>query len=108
MPHDTKQAYAGQPGTVTGVLATVPGGAKWASVQVLLSNESGNDATVTLGKNGSGAGTRFIPTVLIPANTVETLDLGDGLVLIAGDTIDGYQGTSGAMTVFIGVIEETP
>lgn len=108
MGFETTQVYDAQPGTVTGVLATVPVGAKWASVQVLLSNESGSAATVTLGKNGSGAGTQFVPGVSILANTVETLDLGTGLVLEAGDTIDGFQGTAGAITVFIGVIEETP
>lgn len=105
--HKTKQVYDAQPGTVTAVLATVPGGAKWSSIQVLLSNESGSPATVTLGKNGSGAGTQFVPSVSILANTVETLDLGVGLVFEAGDTIDGLQGTSGAVTVFIGAVEET-
>lgn len=107
MPFDTKQVYEGQPGVGTAVLATVGLGAKWAQLQVLLSNESGTAATVTLGKNGTGAGTLFVPTVSILPNTVETLDLGVGLVLEAGDTIDGFQGSAGAITVFIGAVEET-
>lgn len=100
------QAYEGQPGTVTGVLATVPADHKWTSVQVLLANTTGSAATITLGKNGSAAVNQFVPSVSIPANTVETLDLGSGVVLEAGDTIDGLQGTSSAITVYVGVVDE--
>jgi hypothetical protein len=100
------QAYEGQPGTVTAVLATVPANKRWFSLQVILSNTSGSAATVTIGKNGSAAAEQFIPAVSIPANTVETLDLGSGLVLQAADSIEGFQGTSGAITVFVGVTAE--
>lgn len=100
------QVYDAQPGTVTGVLATVPADHRWMSLQILLANTTILAATVTLGKNGSAAANQFVPTVSIPANTVETLDLGTALVLEAGDTIDGLQGTSGAISVFVGVIDE--
>lgn len=106
MAHIPLQAYNGQPGTTTAVLATVPASKRWTSVQAVVANTSGSAATVTVGKNGSAAANQFLPAVSIPANTTETLDLGLGLVLVAGDTIDGLQDTASAITLHIGVIEE--
>lgn len=100
------QVYGAQPGIGSAVLATVPALKRWMSVQVILANTTALPATVTLGKNGSAAANQFVPAVSIPGNTTETLDLGTGLVLSAGDTIQGLQGTAAAITVFIGVISE--
>lgn len=107
MPHSIQQVYEGQPGTVTGVLVTVGAGEKWFSLQVIVCNTTGSAATITLGKNGTTAAEQFIAAASIPANTTETLDLGTGLVLDAGDTIDGLQGTGSAITVHIGATVET-
>lgn len=107
MAHNIEQVYEGQPGTVTGVLATVPAATKWFSLQIVVCNTTGSAATVTLGKNGITDAECFIKAASIPANTTETLDLGTGVVLDATDTIDGLQGTSAAITVHIGATVET-
>lgn len=101
-----KQVYEGQPGTGTAVLATVPTDKRWFSIQVVIANTSSGTATVTLGKNGSGVTKQFCPTIAIPGFTTETLDLGTGVILTEGQTIDGLQGTAGAITVHIGAMEQ--
>lgn len=107
MAHNVEQVYEGQPGTVTGVLATVPAATKWFSLQVVVCNTTALPASISLGKNGTTAAELFISAASIPANTTETLDLGTGIVLDATDTIDGLQGTSAAITVHIGATVET-
>lgn len=101
-----KRAYKGQPGTGTAVLATVPASKRWMSVQVIVCNTTATPATITLGVNGSAVADSFVRAASILGNTTETIDLGTGLVLSAAETIDGFQGTAAALTVFIGVIEE--
>lgn len=88
-----------QPGTSTGVLATVAASRRVMLKQILLANTTGTAATVTLGIGGTDAADQIVPAAEIPANTVESLDVSQ--VLEATETIDGLQGTSGAITVTI-------
>lgn len=93
-----------QPGTSTAVLATVPAGKRWTIRMLVLANVTASPATVTLGVNGTGVEDQIVPALSIAANTpVEKPYL---LPLEAGETLDGLQGTSAAITVTVSGIEE--
>lgn len=107
MAYDVEQVYEGQPPAIAGVLATVPAATKWFSLQVIVCNTTGADATITLGKNGTADADLFVSAAAIAANQTQTIDLGTGLVLQAADTIEGLQGTAGAITLHIGATVQT-
>lgn len=93
-----------QPGTSTAVLVTVPASRRWIVNQIRLANTTGSTATVTLGIGGTTAANQIVPAVSIPANTVETLEMAEPMV--AGETLDGLQGTASAITVVVSIVEE--
>lgn len=93
-----------QPGTSTGVLATVPTSKRWVIKQIVMANTTNTAATITLGLNGTAAADQVVPEITVQPNTVETLDC--SIVLETTETIDGLQGTSAAVTVTINVVEE--
>jgi len=101
-----KNFYHGQPGTSDGTLnlagnATVPANHKYTISTILIANTSGSNATVTLARGGTTAtaANQIVPTVTIPANTVEIIR--GPFVFEAGDSLHGVQGTSGAITLDI-------
>lgn len=90
-----------QPGTSQGTLYTPPGSGDYAIItQIIMANTGVLSATLTIGKSGVAVADQIVPTVSIPAKTVETLDLA-GLRITDGDTLEALQGTSGAITVTI-------
>lgn len=88
-----------QPGTVTGVLYTVPGATAAVIKQIIVANTTASVATITLGVNGSAAADAILFEVEVEANETYTLDT--SLPLATAETIDGLQGTSAALTVSI-------
>lgn len=93
-----------QPGTVTGVLATVTTDKRWTAKQVILANTTASAATVTLGLGGTTAALQIIPGVELAAHQVVVIDM--TFVLESGETLNGLQGTSGAIAVTISGVEE--
>lgn len=107
MSFDYDRLYGpAQPGTVTGVLATPAGTDRWILKQLIIANTTGASATITLGIGGTAAADQFCPTVLVSPNTVVTIDL--SLVVNNGEEIHGLQGTSGAITLTLSGVIETP
>lgn len=107
MPNEArlKRLYGpAQPGTVTGVLATVTTDKRWTAKQVVLANTSASAATVTLGIGGTAAAQRIVPGLSIAGNAVVVIDM--TLVLTSGEAIHGIQGTASAITVQISGVEE--
>lgn len=88
-----------QPGTSTGVLYTVPGATTAVVKQILVANTTAGAATITIGINGTADADVILSEVSIAANETYTLDT--SIPLAAAETIDGLQGTSGALTVTI-------
>lgn len=94
-----------QPGTSTAVLATVPASTRWTIRSIVICNTTGTAATLTLGIGGTAVGDRLLSAISVPAN--DTLIVEPWTQLDAAETIDGLQGTSGALTVSISVVSET-
>lgn len=97
-----------QPDTSTGVLYTAASDTVVVLKQIVLANTGSATATVTLGINGSDPADRIVPTVEMQGHSVYTLDVSQPLT--AGETLDGFQGTSGAITVTIGayIVDVSP
>jgi hypothetical protein len=72
--------------------------------EILLANTTASPATVTLGINGTAAANQFIPTVTVAANDTKLIS-GMDTMLSGTDTLNGLQGTSGAITVTISGVE---
>ena len=95
--------YFGQPSTSNGTLYTAPAGSGAVAVvrTIHAANTTANTATLTLALNGTAAtaANQILGTFSVPAYglLVENLNL----VLNASDTIQGLQGTSGAITLVI-------
>lgn len=89
-----------QPGTSNGTLYTVPVG-KIAVVKTIhATNVTATAATVTMSIGGSTDADMFFKGLSVPAN--DSYDWpGQELVLEAGDTIEGLQGTSAAISLVI-------
>lgn len=102
-----KRLYIGQPSTSLGTLYTVPANTKTIVKQIILSNTTGTDATVTLHfvPNGQTAGNenKIFSTLTVTANNTGIFDL--SAVLEAGDTIQAVQGTANAITIHISGVE---
>lgn len=100
-----KRMYFGQPGTTNATLYTAPTTTSGSPVAVIRSihvcNTTGTAATLSLSLNGTAATAAncFIKGFTIPVAglLVENVNL----VLESADTIQGLQGTSGALTVII-------
>lgn len=93
-----------QPGTVTGVLLTVPANKRYTIKQILLCNTTAAIATVTIGIGGTAAASRIVSAKSVAPN--ETLALNLTLPLEAAETLDALQGTASAITVTVSGINE--
>jgi len=101
--------YQGQPGTTNATLWTVPSVYQNHSVQqavvkqILLCNTTASAATVTLYlvPSGSAAGntTAIASALSVAANDTKILNLGQVILPAAGASLQGLQGTTGAITV---------
>ena len=90
-----------QPTTSNTTLYTAP--APKRITDICVSNTTGSAATITLQMNGSTASKRFLPAAAVPANTLWVIHA--EIDLDATNTIQGLQGTSGAITVIINAID---
>jgi ATP-dependent protease ClpP protease subunit len=107
MPYTPTRLYIGQPRTSNTTLYTVPSGKKAIIKQILLSNTSASDVTVTIylvpSGGTAGANNMIVPGITVNAKTVVTIDMAQ--VMNAGDFLVGVQNTSGAVTVTISGVE---
>lgn len=103
---ETRLYGPAQPGTVTGVLYTVPGATDAVVKQIVVANTTASAATITLGINGSTAALAILFEVDVEPNETYTLDT--SIPLSAAETINGLQGTGSALTVTISGYEVTP
>lgn len=107
MAYTPKRFYLGQPGTSNTTLATVPSNKTWIVKQIMLTNTTSSDATVTLYLVPSGssasASNMIVPGITIYAKSVVTIDLSQ--VMTAGDFFVGIQGTANAITIVISGVE---
>lgn len=100
-----KRLYFGQPTTSNTTLYTAPGSTNTVPAAVVrtihAANTSGTSATLTLALNGTAAtaANQILGTFSIPAYglLVENVNI----VLNETDTIQGLQGTSGAITLVV-------
>jgi hypothetical protein len=80
-------------------LYTVPGSTKAIVRNIIIANTSATAATARLSIGADAAGTRILPEVSIPANSV--YDWSGFLVLNAGDTIRGQSGTTNVLAITV-------
>ena len=90
-----------QPGTGNGTLYTVPGATSVVVRSIHVCNTTSSAATLSLAINGTAATAAncWLDELSIPANG--SYDWSGFLALATTDTIQGLQGTSGALTVTI-------
>lgn len=99
-----KRMYFGQPGTTNGTLYTAPStGAVVRSIHI--NNTTSSSATISLGINGTPAtaANAVYSAFAVPANGLHVWN--GSMVLGNGDTLQGLQGTSAALTVVISGVE---
>jgi hypothetical protein len=111
-----RQFYQGQPGTTVSTLYTAPAASSNVTSpsatayikEIILANTTGAAATVTLYLVPSG-GTAGVANMIVPALSINANDAkvlaGLNTFIPAGATIQGVQGTSGAITVTISGME---
>lgn len=105
MADTLKRQYLGQPGTTNGTLYTAPAaGAVVRTIHIV--NTTSSSATVSIGINGSPntAANAIYSGFAIPASGIHVWN--GTLVLGNGDTLQGFQGTSAALTVTISGVEQ--
>lgn len=105
--HTPKRLYTDQPGTSVETLYTVPTDTTTIVKNIVLSNTTGADETITIHFVPSGgtadATNQIVSNSAIGANDTVTIDLSG--VLEVGDTIQAVQVTSGAITAYISGVE---
>jgi hypothetical protein len=96
-----------QPGTTNGTLYTVPGATTATLRNIHIANTTASAATISLAINGTAATAAncFLSGLSIPANG--SYDWSGFLVLATTDTLQGLQGTTGALTVTVSAILTT-
>lgn len=100
-----KRMYLGQPGTTNGTLYTAP--AAGAVVRTIhINNTTTSAATISLGINGTPAtaANAFYSAFSVPPNGIHVWN--GSIVLGNADTVQGLQGTSGALTLVISGVEQ--
>lgn len=109
-----KKLYHGRPATSNGTLYTVPASTTTHLKQIVLTNRTNAAASITLNlvdsAGSASADNEYLSTFYVPAysssdpgrNTI-VLSLID--IMQAGDTIQGLQGTSGAIVARIVGVE---
>lgn len=103
MANILKRMYFGQPATTNATLYTAPSGSGATAVirNIHIVNTTGSSATISLGINGDPAtpANAFYRTFSIPGNGIHFANI--NVVLESADTLQGLQGTPGALTVII-------
>ncbi|MDB5054444.1 MAG: hypothetical protein JWM44_2494 [Bacilli bacterium] len=102
-----KKLYGAQPSTILATLYTVPAATTEIIKEIVLTNTTATDATITLYLVDSG-GTAGATNMLLnayPVKAKDTVFISMSEVLATGGTIQGLQGTSGAVTVRISGVE---
>lgn len=103
MANAPKSLYTGQPGTTNGTLYTSPASTKTIVKNIIFCNTTASAATITLNAVPSGgsatAANRFISAYSVAAGNTIVIDF--SFVLETGDTLQGLQGTSAAITTLI-------
>jgi hypothetical protein len=96
-----------QPGTTNGTSYTVPGSTTVIVRNIHICNTTASVATVSLAINGTAATAAncWLSALSIPPNG--SYDWSGFLHLSAADTLQGLQGTSGALTVTISGVVST-
>lgn len=97
----------GYPSNSGGILYTVPNGANVIIKNIVLTNTTGNEATVTLNVVASGssaqASNRILSSFAVPSHGVSTMDC--SIVMKEGSYIYGLNGTNNAVTLTISGVE---
>ena len=99
MATSAKQFYVGTPSTSNTILYTVPASTTAIVKNIVLTNTTGSDATITL----QAAGKDLISSHTVKAKDAVFIDL--NFVMNAGQTIVASQGTANAINVFISGVE---
>lgn len=104
---DTLKRLAGPTalGTSAATVYTVPAATTATVRDVLVCNETGSAATLTISIGTDGAGKRICKDLSIPANT--TWQLACGTVLAAAEVLQAYSGTASALTLTVSGVETT-
>lgn len=105
MADTLKRMYFGQPATTNATLYTAP--AAGSVVRTIhISNTTATAATISLGLNGTPAtaANAFYSAFSVPPNGIHVWN--GNIVLDNGNTLQGLQGTSGALTVLISGVEQ--
>lgn len=106
MADTLKRLYGpAQPGTTNGTLYTAP--AAGAVIRTLhIANTTSSSATISLGINGTPAtaANAWYSAFAVPANGLHVWN--GSLYLGNGETLQGLQGTSAALTVTITGVEQ--
>ena len=100
---DWKDMLNGTLGSSTGTMVTVPGGKKWAMVDLWLFNRSSSAVVVELFVKGTGDANRFFRREL---KAYQEWPIVFKQQLPAGTTISGKAGTGSAVNWFISALEE--
>lgn len=104
MADTLKRMYFGQPGTTNATLYTAPStGAVVRTIHV--ANTSSSAATFSIGLKGTAAtaANQIIGSFSVPGYGLFVENV--SIVLESGDTLQGLQGTSGALTLVISGVE---
>lgn len=99
MANTALKLYAGTPTTSSTTLFTSPASTKTIVKCIVIGNTTSTIANITLGF----AGINLLTAVSIDPNDTMTIDL--SLLLEAGETITGLQGTADALNVHISGVE---
>ena len=100
MPKPIRLYGPAQPGTVAATLVTAPSEQNVTIRNIHVANTTGTAATLTLSWGTDAVGTRAYSSFSVPANGIH--DSGATFqVLNGGETLQGSQGTAGALTVTI-------
>ena len=88
-------------GTSNGTVGTVPANHHWIIKQVMVCNTAGLDANLTLAVGTSATvSNRFFST--LPIASRDTLVLDTSIVLVAGETIQGFADSLGVNILLYG------
>ena len=102
-----KKLYSGQPTTSATTLYTTPASTSTIVKNILMTNTTATDATITISfvpsGGTAGATNRVFTGYTVKANDTVAVDLSS--VLSTSDFISALQGTSGAITIYISGVE---
>lgn len=86
----------------TATLYTVPGSTQAILRNIIIANTSGTAATARLSIGVDAAGTRILPEVSIPANSI--FEWSGFLVMEAAETLRGHSGTTNVLAITVSAV----